>query len=450
MNIKQCKQAIADNDAAQARLKAEGRKLLAVAERTPEQADRLKAINAELDQLTEKAAELTETLSQLERFAEDEKASAAGRVIEFGRDRAELKPWGPTLHRDATEAMVAEARVAALGEFAVAVAAAASGQGFDQRLQAAASGMNSTTGSDGGFAVPVEVAAGIEREMYETGAILSRVDARTITGDSIAYNVIDETSRVAGSRQGGVQGYWVDQGTAPTASQTKLARVEMKLRKVAALGYMTDELVADAAALGGELQSMFVEELTFQTEDAVFRGTGAGQPLGILNAACLVTQAAEGGQSADTINATNLSKMWARMTARSKRPGSALVWLVNGECGPQLDALVFPTGSTDVGARFITYGADGIIAIKGRPVVEVEYASALGDVGDIVLADLSRYRLIRKGGVEQASSMHVRFTQGEQTFRATYRVDGQAIPRSAVTPYKGASTLSPFVTLAAR
>jgi HK97 family phage major capsid protein len=216
---------------------------------------------------------------------------------------------------------------------------------------------------------------------------------------------------------------------------------------VAALGYMTDELVADAAALGGELQAMFVEELQFQTEDSVFRGTGAGQPLGFLAAPCLVSQAAEGGQTADTINGTNIVKMWARMPARSKRNA---VWLVNTECGPQLDALVFPTASTEVAARFVNYGPDGVLSIKGRPVIECEYSAAIGDLGDIVLVDLSRYRLIRKGGVDQASSMHVRFTQGEQTFRATYRVDGQPVPRSALTPYKGSATLSPFVALAAR
>lgn len=446
MNIKQCKQALAENGAAQAKLKAEGRKLLAIADRTDEQQARVDAIATELDQLVAAAVPLSAELANLERFAEDEKASALP-VIVPGADRAALKPWGPVLHRDATAEMKAEAHVAGLGEFAIAVRNASTGQGFDPRLSAAASGMNSTSGADGGFAIPVEYAAGIESEIFRTGDLLSRVDARSISGDRIVYTAVDETSRATGSRQGGVVGYWVDQGTAPAASQTKLARIEMTLRKVAALGYMTDELVADAAALGGELQAMFVEELQFQTEDAIFRGTGAGHPLGFLAAPCLVTQAAEGGQNADTINGTNLSKMWARMPARSKRNA---VWLVNTECGPQLDALVFPTGSTEVAARFVNFGPDGVTTIKGRPVIECEYSAAIGDLGDIVLVDLSRYRLIRKGGVEQASSMHVRFAQGEQTFRATYRVDGQPVPRSAVTPYKGASTLSPFVALAAR
>ena len=79
------------------------------------------------------------------------------------------------------------------------------------------------------------------------------------------------------------------------------------------------------------------------------------------------------------------------------------------------------------------------------------YASTLGTVDDLVLADLSRYRLVRKStGIEQTSSIHVRFTQGEDTLRTFYRVDGMAVPRSALTPFKGSNTTSPFITLATR
>jgi hypothetical protein len=88
--------------------------------------------------------------------------------------------------------------------------------------------------------------------------------------------------------------------------------------------------------------------------------------------------------------------------------------------------------------------------LMGAPVIETEWNPTLGTVGDIILADLSKYRLVRKGGVEQASSMHVYFSTGEQAFRAFYRVDGQPMPRAAITPYKGSATVSPFVALATR
>lgn len=448
MNIKQLKQDKADNDKAQADLRKEGRDLLAIAakDRTDEQKARLVAIDKEMDTLTAVAVAIAADLQRAERYADDERRSG-NPAIQVGTDHAAERPWGPTLHANATDAMRAEARRAALGEFAVAVYNTTTGRGADPRLFAVATGMGTVNPADGGFAVPMEVASGIEREMFAGGEILSRVDARSITGDSIAYNVIDETSRVGGSRQGGVLGYWVDQGAAATATQPKLARVEMKLRKVGALGYMTDELVSDAAALGGELQAMFGDELTFQVEDAVVEGTGAGQPQGYLNAACLVTITKETQQATSTINTNNLSKMWARLPARSKKNA---VWLINVDVEPQLDHLSIQAGTGALEPRFVNYGPAGTLTIKGRPVIAVEYCATLGTVGDIALVDLSRYRLIRKGGVEQASSIHVRFTQGEQTFRAFYRVDGQPIPRSALTPFKGTATLSPFVVLGTR
>ncbi len=450
MNIKQLIQDEADSKKAIAKAKKEGRDLMAIdaTKRTPEQTARLAAVFKELDTLEEQHESIDANLAIARRLQDDERHSVTVNQIAGGEDRGVARPWGPTLHSDATPEMRAEARLAALGEFAIAVRNAMSGTGMDPRLFAAASGMGTAIPSDGGFAVPQEVAAGIERDMYTSGSLLGLVDARTISGDSIAYNVIDETSRADGSRQGGIRAYWVDQGTAPTASQTKLARVELKLRKVGTLGYMTDELVADAAGLGGELQAMFNDELVFGVEDAITEGTGAGMPLGYTVAACLVSVLKETGQAAATINTTNLSKMWARMAARDK---SNAVWLVNGDCGPQLDLLSIPAGSSALEPRFVNYGPTGLLTIKGRPVIETEYNATIGTVGDIVLINPKKYRLIRKGGVEQASSIHVRFTQGEQTFRAFYRCDGQMMPRAAITPFKGgANTLSPVVVLATR
>jgi HK97 family phage major capsid protein len=430
-------------------LKAEARKIMDVPsdKRTAEQTARLDAIDASLDAKADELGATLKNIARLEKYQDDERAQAGAERIEVGQDRAAIKPWGPEVAATAPAHVQAEARHMALGSFALAVKAAYSGGGTDARLMAAATGAGTQTDSNLGFAVPVEIAPGIEREMYTSGDILGRVDTRTVSGNTIVYNVLDETSRADSSRGGGVLGYWVDEGVAPTASNTKLARIEMKLRKVGAFGVMTDELLSDAVALGGELESAFAAELIFQVENKIYRGNGASSPLGFLNAPCLVSVAKETNQTAATINTTNLSKMWARMPARSKK---SAVWLINTECGPQLDELSQAIGTGGTAPRFVNYDAAGALTIKGRPVIEVEYAEAVGTVGDISLVDLSKYRLIRKGGVEQASSMHVYFSTGEQAFRAFYRVDGQPVPRAAITPFKGSSTLSPFVVLATR
>ena len=446
MNIKALRQARADNDAAQATLKAEGRTLLTIAARTPEQTARLDALDAELTTLATQAATIATDLARAERYADDERRSGTLPRVEMGVDHATERPWGPEVAATAPAYLQAEARHMALGTFAQAVRQAALGN-TDPRLMAAATGAGTQVDSSLGFAVPREVAPGIEREMFEGGEILSRVDARSITGNNITYNVVDETSRADGSRGGGVLGYWVDEGTAPTASNTKLAKLEMKLRKVGAFGVMTDELLSDAIALGGELEASFADELIFQVENKVYRGNGASAPQGFLNAPCLVTVTKETNQAAATINTRNLSNMWVRMPARSKKNAA---WLINSECGPQLDELTLPAGTGALAPRFVNYDNNGILTIKGRPVIEVEYAEAVGTAGDIALVDLAKYRLIRKGGVEQASSMHVYFATGEQAFRAFYRVDGQAVPRAPLTAFKGTATKSPFIVLQTR
>ncbi len=448
MNLKALRQDKADNDALQAKLRNEGRQLMAIAgdKRTPEQVARLSACETELDAAVAAMAGITANIALAEKFQAEVIAGATPQVVP-GVDHATERPWGPVVAANAPAYVQREAEHIALGHFAMAVRSAGMGHGLDPRLHAAATGGGTQSDSNLGFAVPNEVAPGIERDMFASGEVLSRCDTRTVTGNTIAYNVLDQTSRADGSRGGGVQGYWVDEGTAPTASTTKLSRLEMKLRKVGAFGVMTDEILSDAAALGGELQSAFSEELVFQVENKIYRGNGASAPLGFLNAACLVSVAKETNQAAVSINTTNLSKMWARMPASSQRNA---VWFVNVDCQPQLDELSQAIGTGGTAPRFVNYSGDGILTIKGRPVIAVEYAETVGTVGDIALVDMSKYRVIRKGGVEQASSMHVYFAQGEQAFRAFYRVDGQAVPRAALTPFKGSATLSPFVVLATR
>lgn len=460
-NIKDLIQAEADTKAAIRKLKKEARDISAIAaeKRSPEQTARFEAIvfgkdgkPGELDALEAKLEGIEKDLVVARRLQDDERAAGAGLAassIQTGVDHATERPWGPEIGAQASPIQRTEARHIALGNFAMAVRAAAYGN-VDPRLQdlrATATGAGTQTDSNLGFAVPQEIAPGIEREMYTSGEILSRVDARSIAGNNMTYVVVNETSRADSSRGGGILGYWVDEGVAPTVSNTSLAKIELKLRKVGTLGVMTDELLSDAPALGGELEQGFADELIFQVENKVYRGNGASAPLGFLNAPCLVTVSKETNQAAATINTTNLSKMWARMPARSKKNS---VWLVNTECGPQLDELSQAIGTGGTAPRFVNYDATGALTIKGRPVIEVEYAEALGTVGDIALVDLAKYRLIRKGGIEQASSMHVYFATGEQAFRAFYRVDGQAVPRAAITPFKGSATQSPFVVLQTR
>jgi HK97 family phage major capsid protein len=289
---------------------------------------------------------------------------------------------------------------------------------------------------------------------FETGKIAKLCRRIQISGNSNGIKIpgLDETSRAAGSRQGGVRSYWLDEAAEKTASKPKFRLVELNLKKSVVLIYATDELLEDASALSAFITKAATDEIAFSLDDAIINGTGAGQPLGILNSGCLVEVAAETGQDSGTSVADNVFKMWSRMLGSSRQNA---VWLINQNIEPQLYSMSLAVGT---GGAPIFLPGGGLsdrpyMSLFGRPVIPSEHCATLGTVGDIILADFTNgYILAEKGGIQADMSIHVRFVWDESIFRFVYRCDGSPMLASAVEPYKGGSSYdqSHFVALATR
>lgn len=354
-------------------------------------------------------------------------------------EKPEVKP---------TPAKDIEKRFSSFGEqLMAAYRAAMPGGKVDERLSTrAASGLNETTPSDGGFLVQQDFVTELLKRTYETGILASKVKKIPIStnANGMKINAIDEDSRANGSRWGGVQTYWEGEADEITASKPKFRQMELSLKKLTGLCYATDELLQDAAALEAVIRQAFAEEFGFKIDDAILSGSGEGEPLGILNSGAIVTVAKEASQT-DTITVENLIKMWNRLWSRSR---ANAVWYINQELEPYLYTLKIGDKPVYIPAGGLSEKPYG--TLFGRPVVPIEQCSAAGEVGDIILADIGQYLLIDKGGVKSASSIHVRFLYDENVFRFIYRVDGKPIWTKPLTPYKGSATVSPFVTLAKR
>jgi len=308
---------------------------------------------------------------------------------------------------------------------------------------------NETVPSEGGFMVGTDYSSGLIIPAWETALLPSKCMPVKISANSnrVSFKAIDETTRATGSRYGGVQVYMAAEANSVTEKKPKFRDIELKLNKMMGLTYLTDEVMQDAPALESWVTMMFKKEFGFRMDDLIINGTGSGQPLGILNAGCLRSVVKETSQTADTILWENVKKMYQfnmnRLTAE---------WYVNQECLSQLMGMEMAVGTGGVPV-WLPAGTDRPYdTLLGRPINYIEQAAALGDVGDIIFADFGEYMFADKSDISVVSSIHVAFEYDETALRFTYRLDGQPILASAITPYKGASTktYSPFVVTAAR
>jgi HK97 family phage major capsid protein len=339
-----------------------------------------------------------------------------------------------------------------MGEQLMAIKNHYTGQGDDERLyKVKASGSNEEVFSEGGALLEASFAYALYSKGYGASDLASRCRKFSVGPNSngIHIKVVDETSRVTGSRWGGMQGYWVAPSVAATATKPTFGEVDLRLNKMMIVHYATDEELSDIAAMNSLISQAAADEMAYMLNEAIFTGTGVGCPEGIQKSASLVVVAKEAGQVAATVTQPNISKMWSRCWA----PGRAnAVWLINQDVEPQLDALSLTVGLGGVpvylppgGLADVPYGR-----LKGRPVVIIEPAETCGTQGDITLANFGEYAISDKGDVQSDLSIHVAFLTDESCFRFTFRTTGRSLWKSALTPAKGANTLSPFVTLAVR
>ena len=321
-----------------------------------------------------------------------------------------------------------------------------------EKRAAGTGGMVMATGADGGFLLQGETAMDMINGGFKNSAILSRTKNRDLGNAQFVDLIgVEETSRANGSRGGGVRVYTDKELALMTQSKTKFDKTRLEPKRLTGMYFASDEILANAPILQGEMSSLFNEEFAFKGQDLVINGTGSGEALGVLNAACLVSVAKETGQAASTILIENLINMKARVKLQNR---SSLIWIANQDVEPQLYQLALPvgTGGSVIPAYVPSSNQTGGMAgtLMGIPIEFVEQAATLGTVGDLILSDWSLYYTANKGGIESASSIHLKFDYNQTAFRFVTWFDGQPRLKSAITPYKGSNTVSSVVALATR
>lgn len=316
-------------------------------------------------------------------------------------------------------------------------------------LPAVYNDLNEAGASGEGFIVPEEFRAELLRLSLETAVVRPRARVIPMSTATLRMPVIRDTSH-ASTVFGGVSASWVAEAASLSSStnQPTFGQVALVARKLTGYTVASNELLADSAiSLEALVTSMFGDALAYFEDDSFIAGTGVGQPLGILNAAAMVSVAKETGQAATTLTYENLVKQYSRMLPQSL---SRAVFYGHPDIFPQLAQMALNVG-TGGSAVWISNAASGPPAtIFGRPLILTEKAETLGAAGDLTFCDFGFYLIGDRMAMQMASSPHVNFTTDEMVWRFVQRVDGRPWLQSALTPRNGTNTLSPFVNIAVR
>jgi HK97 family phage major capsid protein len=243
---------------------------------------------------------------------------------------------------------------------------------------------------------------------------------------------------------GGLTVAWRPETVSISSSRVTMEQIMLTANTLGGVAYVSEELLNDSAiSFAALLEAGFRDAVTDAIIRARLSGTGAGEPLGVLNSPCLASVTGNG--TTGTITGPNITAMRARVWRYSRA-----VWLANHDCYEQIAGAHIAGTNSDSFLFNPARGVDVPDTLLGRPIIFTEYAQSLSTIGDILCCVWSEYLVGNLQGIQTAESMHVRFENNERAFRFTMRQAGAPWWRSALTPVNSSSTLSPFVGLATR
>jgi HK97 family phage major capsid protein len=427
-----------------------------------------------LDRANGAARELTEAERSdvAQAMSDYQAAMTAGAVADAGAELAELSQPQPRKAAGATSGpTVTAARPIQVGRpaggrfdfgamFEPSISASWSNAGFadmqdflraavgplhDHRLAAVQA---SFTSGDGGVYIPEAINAGLMNSIVPQTVMVQRTTSFGIdvpTG-SVTVPVWDTFDESTGD-YAGFASSWTAEGATISEDEPVVGHMEFRPHKLATRTKLTNELLQDALPI---FETQFRRHLELHVarrlDYTLVNGTGAGQPLGILNAPATIAVDKESMQTADTIVYENVINMLARLHPSCFE---GAVWLAHPSTLPALMKMFAVDSGTTTATHIMVQQADGSFRMLGRPLLFTEQLPILGDKGDLILADLSRYLIGYRLRTTIETSRDAGFSDDTTHIRMRTRLDGMPAWSKAFTPQAG-STLSCFVTLAER
>ncbi len=305
-------------------------------------------------------------------------------------------------------------------------------------------------GADGGFLVPPEYREQIWTAVHDDYSIMSLIDMTPTSSNNVNLNVDQNTPW---DNTSGVQVYWRQQASTMSQSKPIFQNRTIALNEIYAFVPATDELLADAPRLNNYLGTKAPEKMGYAVDDAIFRGTGQGQPLGVLPGFGPSTITVTPNSTSNGYSLTDFANMYPRLLQGPNMVAPQGIWLMT----PREYALL-PTLGTGSNAGFplalTNQNIEGriILSALGMPIYSSQHLPGANQLGSIMLANMKGYLGFNKSdGFDFQSSIHLFFDSGAVALRWRFRFGGEPALRSTIASANDTgNTMSHFVVLGGR
>lgn len=304
------------------------------------------------------------------------------------------------------------------------------------KVYATGKALNEATGEAGGYLVPTEYNTRLLEVGYTQSPILQLVQPIPVKGDAGEWPALDQyAAPTAGGGNtalaAGVKATKRTEQSAATETEPSFEMIRWRVHDIGGWTKVSMNLVNDSPqAIESLLTSLFGIAIASKKEYFVLRGSGVGEPLGILNAPAAI------GISPDTDNVFAYADA-VEMVSRFKQFTANVRWVQHQSLLPDYALSGWTQGDTVFGLTNLGFGAG----------INSEHLPQANNSGCVLLADFGAYLLFEKGPTEIAFSEHAAFTSRMGTWRFNARVDGQPWMKSYVTlaDPQGSYTVSPFI-----
>jgi len=302
---------------------------------------------------------------------------------------------------------------------------------------------SSTNPSEGGYLIPTQFSDRLMQAASGLG-FLDRLGAAgpleiPITSRQIDFPLPDYTTTpISGDTAlaGGVVMRWTAESATVPETTARFRMVSLVANAATALIRAPVELLEDATtAMESYIERLFAIAYAARKEHDFLRGTGVGQPRGVLDAP---------GTIAITSGATLSDRILAALSQLHPSSDTAAVWVAHPHLRDELAQVQIGSSPAFAWGDIRTGLPDRLL---GKAIYYSEHLPApASQARSLLLADWRNYLFANRRSLTVAISEHAAFTQRQVIILVSARFDGQPMHNAPIT-LSGGGTVSPFVAV---